>query len=100
MAHRPGHATGAVGGLVDGSYLGEKANGVYPLRVLPRAGWGSIKVAELHGDPAGPDRDCGDFPTWRQAQDFFEAAGGPARDPHRLDADHDGIACESLPGAS
>ena len=41
------------------------------------------------------DRDCGDFGTWPEAQDFYEAAG--AGDPHRLDADGDGIACESLP---
>jgi micrococcal nuclease len=48
-------------------------------------------------DPDGPDRDCGDFKTQEQAQRFFEAAGGPERDPHRLDADGDGRACESLP---
>jgi endonuclease YncB( thermonuclease family) len=46
---------------------------------------------------SGGDRDCGDFATWRQAQDFFKAAG--PGDPHRLDQDGDGIACESLPGA-
>jgi micrococcal nuclease len=50
-------------------------------------------------DPAGPDRDCGDFPSWKDAQAFYEAAGGPGRDPHRLDRDGDGVACESLPGA-
>ncbi|MYA43039.1 MAG: hypothetical protein F4Z31_14975 [Gemmatimonadetes bacterium] len=50
-------------------------------------------------DPAGPDRNCGDFATWREAQDFYEAAGGPAADPHRLDRDRDGVACQSLPGA-
>jgi Excalibur calcium-binding domain len=42
------------------------------------------------------DRDCSDFKTHRQAQRFFERHH-PRRDPHRLDADHDGIACESLP---
>jgi hypothetical protein len=47
----------------------------------------------------GPDRDCGDFDTWQEAQAFYEAAGGPEKDPHRLDRDEDGIACESLPGA-
>ena len=50
-------------------------------------------------DPAGEDRNCGDFDTWRAAQDFFEAAGGPDEDRHRLDGDKDGIACEGLPGA-
>jgi micrococcal nuclease len=48
-------------------------------------------------DPSGPDRDCGDFATHAEAQAFFEAAGGPASDPHRLDGDSDGIACETLP---
>lgn len=50
-------------------------------------------------DPNGPDRDCSDFATWAEAQDFYEAAGGPARDLHRLDSDQDGIVCENLPGA-
>lgn len=48
-------------------------------------------------DPNGPDRDCSDFATHAEAQRFFIAAGGPAKDPHRLDGDHDGIACETLP---
>ena len=46
-----------------------------------------------------PDRNCSDFDTWREAQDFFLSAGGPESDPHRLDSDGDGIACEGLPGA-
>ena len=50
-------------------------------------------------DPFGPDRDCGDFSTWLDAQAFYEAAGGPPTDRHRLDGDRDGVACESLPGA-
>lgn len=53
--------------------------------------------ATLRYDPFGQDRDCGDFDTHEQAQDFFIAAGGPEHDPHRLDGDNDGIACESLP---
>ena len=48
-------------------------------------------------NPHGPDCDCDDFNTQRQAQAFFIAAGGPDRDPHRLDGDKDGLACESLP---
>jgi len=51
---------------------------------------------QLRYDPSGPDRDCGDFSTWKEANDFFIAAGGPDRDPHRLDGDSDGIPCESL----
>ncbi|HEY0318382.1 MAG TPA: excalibur calcium-binding domain-containing protein [Solirubrobacterales bacterium] len=37
-----------------------------------------------------------DFSSWRRAQNFYKKHGGPKHDPHRLDADHDGIACESL----
>jgi micrococcal nuclease len=51
-------------------------------------------------DPAGADRDCGDFATWQEAQAFFLAAGGPETDRHRLDQGGvDGIACEALIGS-
>jgi len=43
------------------------------------------------------DRDCSDFKTQKEAQEFFYSAGGPGDDPHKLDADRDGKACESLP---
>ena len=48
-------------------------------------------------DPHGPDLDCKDFSTQREAQACFIAAGGPEDDPHGLDGDNDGLACESLP---
>lgn len=43
------------------------------------------------------DKDCSDFATQRAAQIFFLKHGGPQRDPHRLDAEGDGIACEANP---
>lgn len=43
------------------------------------------------------DRNCDDFATQREAQRFFERGGGPQRDPHGLDSDGDGVACEELP---
>jgi Excalibur calcium-binding domain len=43
------------------------------------------------------DKDCSDFATHASAQKYFKKHGGPKRDPSHLDADHDGIACESLP---
>ncbi|HEX3737756.1 MAG TPA: excalibur calcium-binding domain-containing protein [Solirubrobacterales bacterium] len=43
------------------------------------------------------DKDCSDFPSQRAAQFFFLEHGGPRYDPDRLDADHDGIACEDNP---
>ena len=44
---------------------------------------------------AAQDRDCSDFDSQAEAQDFFENAG--PGDPHRLDADDDGRACDSNP---
>ena len=43
------------------------------------------------------DKDCSDFDTQAKAQNFFVDHGGPQNDPHQLDADGDGIACESNP---
>lgn len=57
----------------------------------------SVPSSSLAYDPFGPDRDCGDFSTQAEAQAFYEAAGGPVSDPHRLDSEGDGVACESLP---
>ena len=44
---------------------------------------------------AQADMDCSDFRSWREAQDFYERSG--PGDPHGLDRDGDGEACESLP---
>lgn len=41
-----------------------------------------------------PDRNCSDFRTWQEAQRFYKLEG--PGDPHRLDGDRDGIACEGL----
>jgi len=41
------------------------------------------------------DKDCKHFKSRRQAQRFFKRNGGPREDPHRLDADNDGKACET-----
>lgn len=44
------------------------------------------------------DKDCSDFATHAEAQAYFESKGGsPTNNVDRLDADHDGLACESLP---
>ncbi|KTG12205.1 nuclease [Haloferax profundi] len=44
--------------------------------------------------PADGDYDCSHFDTQDQAQQVLESTSG---DPHGLDRDNDGIACESLP---
>jgi hypothetical protein len=44
------------------------------------------------------DVNCSDFDTHAHAQSFFIGTGGSrTNDPYRLDGDHDGQACESLP---
>ena len=43
------------------------------------------------------DRDCSDFGSQREAQDYFIERGGPSSDPDLLDGDDDGVACDSLP---
>lgn len=54
-------------------------------------------VNPTHSQFTGEDKDCGDFKTHAEAQEFFISQGGPGSDPHKLDSDHDGLACESLP---
>ncbi|MCS4155767.1 endonuclease YncB(thermonuclease family) [Salinibacter ruber] len=48
------------------------------------------------GETSVKDRDCSDFDTQPEAQRFFERH--QPGDPHNLDGDGDGEACESLPG--
>lgn len=63
-------------------------------------GSGVPPAAALAGELPTPrsaikDVDCSDFGgSWRAAQDFYEAAG--PGDPHNLDADKEGLACEAL----
>jgi len=42
------------------------------------------------------DRNCSDFDGKLEAQSFYLSEGGPERDPHRLDADGDGVACAGI----
>ncbi|ATW86868.1 micrococcal nuclease [Halohasta litchfieldiae] len=44
--------------------------------------------------PPDGDYDCSDFDTQAQAQQVLDESSG---DPHRLDGDSDGFACETLP---
>lgn len=46
------------------------------------------------GETSVEDRDCSDFDTQAEAQRFFERH--QPGDPHGLDGDGDGVACESL----
>jgi endonuclease YncB( thermonuclease family) len=51
----------------------------------------SVPVAK-----AGGDRDCSDFSNQKKAQEFFDSHN-PSQDPHGLDGDNDGVACEDNP---
>jgi hypothetical protein len=56
-----------------------------------------LALASLPNQVVAADKDCADFPSQRAAQIFFLKHGGPRYDPDRLDADHDGVACEDNP---
>jgi hypothetical protein len=48
--------------------------------------------------PGAADRDCTDFATQQEAQDFWDRKGySSTNDPHGLDPDGNGIPCEDLP---
>ncbi|HEV2809944.1 MAG TPA: thermonuclease family protein, partial [Acidimicrobiales bacterium] len=61
-----------------------------------QSGSPSPPAAPSTASGGGGDRDCSDFSSHEEAQRFYEAEGGPGQDPHRLDRDGDGLACESL----
>ena len=46
------------------------------------------------GQSVTGDKNCGDFGSGHAAQKFFLKVGGPSSDPHGLDRDGDGFACE------
>jgi hypothetical protein len=65
------------------------------------AALGGLSLAALLGPGAGAAlaagadvQNCGDFSYQEDAQDVYDA---DPSDPNRLDADDDGIACETLP---
>ncbi|MBB4944918.1 LPXTG-motif cell wall-anchored protein [Kitasatospora gansuensis] len=56
----------------------------------------SLAGVPLAGAAQAQDRDCPEFRTQPEAQAVFNL---DRSDPNRLDADKDGIACESLPAS-
>ena len=68
--------------------------GIWAGEFIPPWEWRRGKRLSGAGRSPTADRDCRDFSTWEEAQAFYEAAG--PGDPHRLDGDKDGIACEGL----
>jgi micrococcal nuclease len=74
--------------------LANKGNGIG--EGSPRCG-GQEAPREQAPAPTFRDRDCSDFDSQTEAQEVLE---DDPSDPHRLDGDSDGVACETLPGGS
>ena len=60
--------------------------------IVPEKGRPQTIIAPNTASAPTADRDCADFATQAEAQAFFRSAGGG--DPHGLDQDRDGRACE------
>jgi hypothetical protein len=73
--------------------LGAGAAGIMGIGLLSNIQNGDIQINPSVQSIG--DKDCSGFATHAEAQAFFESAG--AGDPHRLDRDGDGVACETLP---
>ena len=86
-AERPRRRMTKAHWLLAGILIGAAAGGYWAVG-LPRDLSTAYKLSVI-------DKDCSDFSTHAQAQAFFEAQG--PGDPHRLDRDRDGSACETLP---
>ncbi len=56
--------------------------------------YGRALYSRQSGVAVTGDKDCSDFASVAAAQRFFLASGGPVSDPHNLDGDGDGLACD------
>lgn len=94
----PTYAGGSAATITNRSAIGmgyERVPVRYSSSLLPdtaRVIYGNVRY-----NPFLPLRDCSEFATQVSAQAFFIAAGGPLIDRHSLDADGNGVACETLP---
>lgn len=84
-----GWLTGGGAALIFGSFGGANMLRIFAIAIASTAALAPLAALGQSGD-----RDCSDFRSWAEAQRFYEEQG--PGDPHRLDADNDGIACESL----
>jgi len=94
----PSYAGGSAATMANRSAIGmgyERVPVRYSSSLLPdtaRVVYGNVRY-----NPFLPLRECSEFATQVSAQAFYVAAGGPLFDRHGLDADGNGIACETLP---
>lgn len=71
---------------------------ILPLPTVPSSGSSSGSGGNAPCNCNGPDLDCGDFSSHASAQACFNYCRSAGfGDVFRLDGDHDGSACESLP---
>lgn len=97
-----------IGSLLDGNSLSESEivrdkdgnltqdeNGGFLTNIL-RDKLGNEVPAGTPGAKYTNEYNCDDFTTQKEAQNFFEKAGGVNKDTNRLDGDKNGVACQSL----
>ena len=70
-----------------------------PAPTAAPSGSPSVDLAKIAAtsSPTLHDRNCTDFASSTQAQDFYIEAGGPDQDLHGLDPDRNGNACDDQP---
>jgi hypothetical protein len=71
---------------------GESSFGTWYIGQRTASEVGTTRYSRASG--AGGGKDCGDFNSAADAQRYFLLNGGPSNDPHNLDGDGDGYACE------
>lgn len=71
---------------------GESSFGTWYIGQRTASEVGTTRYARTGGASGG--KDCGDFRSAAEAQRYFLLNGGPSNDPHNLDGDGDGYACE------
>lgn len=76
--------------------LKRDASGNFITRVM-RDKAGNVVPTGEKGGKFTDEYNCSDFATQPEAQAFYDKAGGVKGDVNRLDANKNGIPCESLP---
>jgi hypothetical protein len=96
--HRQRWRVAALSGVALLAFGGCSASGskATPAPTTAPAAARSLDLAKISAtsSPALVDRNCEDFATTSDAQDFYIEAGGPDQDLHGLDLDHNGNACD------
>ncbi len=74
----------------------QDSTGKFVTRVM-RDKLGNIVPTGQSGAKYTDEYNCSDFATQKEAQIFYDNAGGVKGDVNRLDGNKDGVPCESLP---